>query len=53
MTKSWNLIQDTVRNTKYSFRSADNRPAKARKNRYERRKIREVLRFGDWSNDEI
>jgi hypothetical protein len=49
MTKTWNLIQDTARNVKHSFRQADSRPAKAKKNRYERRKIREFLRLGDWS----
>ena len=49
MTKTLNLIQDTVHNPKHSFRQAENRPAKAQKNRYERRKIREFLRLGDWS----
>jgi hypothetical protein len=49
MTKTLNLIQETVRNTKHPFRQADNRPAKAQKNRYERRKIREFLRLGDWT----
>ena len=48
MTKTMNLIQDTVRDTKHPFRQSDNRPAKAQKNRYERRKIREVLRLGEW-----
>ena len=48
MTKTLNLIQDTVHNTKHPFRQAENRPAKAQKNRYERRKIREFLRLGDW-----
>jgi hypothetical protein len=48
MTKTLNLIQETVHDTKHPFRQADNRPAKAQKNRYERRKIREVLRLGEW-----
>lgn len=52
MTKTLNLIQDTVRSTKHTFRQADNRPAKAQKNRYERRKIREFLRLGDWSGEQ-
>jgi hypothetical protein len=52
MTKTLNLIQETVRNTKHPFRQADNRPAKAQKNRYERRKIREFLRLGDWSAEQ-
>jgi hypothetical protein len=46
MTKTLNLIQETVHNTKHPFRQADNRPAKAQN---ERRKIREFLRLGDWS----
>jgi len=45
------LIQDTVTNTKHPFRQVDNRPAKAQKNRYERRKIREFLRLGDWRGE--
>ncbi len=52
MTKSLDLIQETVRNTKHPFRQADNRPAKAQKNRYERRKIREFLRLGDWNPEQ-
>jgi len=52
MTKTLNLIQETVRNTKHPFRQADNRPAKAQKNRYERRKIREFLRLGDWTPEQ-
>ena len=49
MTKTLNLIHEAVHNTKHPFRQADNRPAKAQKNRYERRKIREFLRLGEWS----
>ena len=51
MTKTLNLIQETVRNTKHPFRQSDSRPAKAQKNRYERRKIREFLRLGDWTGE--
>jgi hypothetical protein len=52
MTKTLNLIQETVHNTKHPFRQAENRPAKAQKNRYERRKIREFLRLGDWTSQQ-
>ena len=48
MTKTLNLFHESVHNTKHPFRQVDNRPAKAQKNRYERRKIRECLRLGDW-----
>jgi len=50
MTKTWNLIQETVRSTKNPFRQTENRPQK-KKNRYERRKVREVLRLGDWGGE--
>ena len=48
MTRSLELIDEKVRNAKHSFRSAGDRPAKAHKHRYERRKVREFLRIGDW-----
>ncbi|HUD84308.1 MAG TPA: hypothetical protein VMQ67_12425 [Candidatus Saccharimonadales bacterium] len=51
MIKTLNLIQETLINTKHPFRQVDSRPAKAQKNRYERRKIREFLRLGDWSGE--
>jgi hypothetical protein len=51
MTRTLNWIQETVINTKHPFRQVDSRPAKAQKNRYERRKIREFLRLGDWSGE--
>jgi len=51
MTKTLNLIQETVTNTKHPFRQVEDRPAKAQKNRYERRKIREFLRLGDWTEE--
>jgi hypothetical protein len=50
MTKTWNLIQETVRNSKHPFRQSENRPPK-KKNRYERRKVREFLRLGDWAGE--
>jgi hypothetical protein len=51
MTKTWSLIQETVRSTKHVFRELGSRPAKAKKNRYERRKVRETLRLGDWGGE--
>jgi hypothetical protein len=51
MTKTWHLIQETVQNAKHPFRQADNRSAKSKKNRYERRKVRELLRLGDWAGE--
>ena len=52
MTKSIDAITEIVRNPKNSFRKADDRPAKAQKHRYERRKIKEYLRVSDWGQEE-
>jgi hypothetical protein len=51
MTKTWHLIQETLHNAKHPFRQAENRAAKSKKNRYERRKIRALLRLGDWAGE--
>ncbi len=51
MIKTLKMIQEVVRNTKHPFRQSDSLPAKARKSRYERRKIREYLHLGDWTGD--
>jgi hypothetical protein len=51
MTKSIDTITEIIRNPKHSFRKADDRPVKAQKHRYERRKIREFLKLGDWVQD--
>lgn len=50
MTKSNDVISEVVR-TKHPFRQTDSRPAKPQKNRYERRKVREFLRLGDWVSE--
>jgi len=51
MTKTQDVINDTIRDPKHPFRQMDNCPGKPRKHRYERRKIREFLRAGDWNDD--
>jgi hypothetical protein len=51
MTKTIDVITDIIRNTKHPFRKADDRPVKAQKHRYERRKIREYIRLGDWAQE--
>ena len=48
MTKTLDLITETIRNPKHPFHQVDSRPKKPQKNRYERRKVREFLRLGDW-----
>jgi hypothetical protein len=48
MTKSLDVITETIRNPKHPFRKVDNQPKKPLKHRYERRKIKEYLHLGDW-----
>ncbi len=51
MTKTLDLIVDSIRNPKHPFPQVVNRPAKPQKSRYERRKVREYLRLGDWLSE--
>ncbi len=44
MTKSLDNLNDVIRNSKHGFQHIDDRPGKPQKHRYERRKIREMLR---------
>jgi hypothetical protein len=48
MTKTLDVITEIIRNPKHPFRKADDRPVKAQKHRYERRKIKEFIRLSDW-----
>lgn len=50
MTKTFEVISETVSDPKHPFRKVDNQPKKALKHRYERRKIKEYLHLGegDW-----
>jgi hypothetical protein len=51
MTKSLEVISETVRDPKHPFRKVDNQPKKPLKHRYERRKIKGYLHLSDWTND--
>jgi hypothetical protein len=44
-------MNTTLTNASHPFRQVDARPQKAKKHRYERRKIRECLRNGEMSED--
>lgn len=46
MTKTVESINEAIRNTKHPFPKVDNRPKKAQKHRYERRKVNEYIRIG-------
>jgi hypothetical protein len=48
MPKTLDLITEIIRNPKHAFRKVDDRPVKAQKHRYERRKVKEFIRLGDW-----
>jgi len=52
MTKSLEVISETVRNPKHPFPKVDNHPKKPLKHRYERRKIKEYLHLADWAPNE-
>lgn len=51
MIKTLEAITEVIRNPKPSFRQAEDRPQKAKKHRYERRKIKEIIRLGDWMQE--
>ena len=51
MPKPIEVITEAIRSTKHPFRQTEDRPGKAKKNRYERRKVKELMRFGDWSEE--
>ncbi len=48
MIKTLDLLTDVLRNPKNTIRKIADRPKKAEKHRYERRKVKECLRLGDW-----
>ena len=52
MTKTLELITETIRNPKHALRKTDDRPKKAQKSRYERRKVKGYLSLGDWQTGE-
>ena len=52
MSKTFDAISEAIRNSKHPFRKVENRPKKAQKHRYERRKIREYLHLADWLTEE-
>ena len=47
------FMSEAIKDPKHPFRKTDSQPRKAQKNRYERRKIKEFLHLGDWSQEEM
>jgi hypothetical protein len=52
MTKTLDAISEAIKSSKHPFSKTDNRPKKAQKHRYERRKIKEYLHLGEWLTEE-
>jgi hypothetical protein len=50
MTRTLDAVNETIRSNKHPFRQLGDRPGKPKKNRYERRKVKEFLRSSDWSD---
>ena len=53
MRKTLDVIADAIRNPKHPFRQVADRPDKAHKNRYERRKVKQYLQLGDWLEQQV
>ena len=51
--KTFEVINEVVRNPKHLFRKTENQPKKPQKHRYERRKIKEYLHLTDWQTESI
>ncbi len=52
MRKSLDMFSASLRTSRLHFRNLEQRPQKSIKHRYERRKVRECLRLGDWCVEE-
>jgi hypothetical protein len=51
MMKSMDVISDLIRTSKNPFRQIADRPYKPQKHRYERRKVKQYIHSGDWTDD--
>ena len=51
MIKTYDTLSEIPHTTKNQFRKAENLPGKAQRHRYERRKIKELMRVGDWQEE--
>jgi len=52
MKKTPDAMQEALRADKHPFTQVAFQSGKAKKHRYERRKIREMIRHGDWIDPE-
>jgi hypothetical protein len=51
MPKSNEQIVEAVQSNRHHLKNVDQRPQKAHKHRYQRRKIREFIRTSDWDSE--
>jgi hypothetical protein len=52
MTRSLDVINEVIRtHNKNPFRQMADRPGKALKHRYERRKVKQYIHTGDWADE--
>ncbi len=49
MAKSNEQIVEVVQHHRHHVKNIESRSQKAHKHRYERRKVREAIRLGDWA----
>lgn len=52
MAKSNEQLVEVVHSHRSHLRHIDSRPQKAQKHRYERRKVREMIRLSDWGDEQ-
>jgi hypothetical protein len=52
MKNTMEVIREAVRAQDHPFRKTDHHPKKSLKNRYERRKIKELIHLADWMSEE-
>ncbi len=51
MTRTQDAIEEVVRDSKHPFHQVASRPNKPTKHRYERRKAKQFMQMGDWTDD--
>lgn len=51
MKKNTEIVSGLVRE-EHPFQQVQTQPGKAKKHRYERRKVRNILRIADWEEEE-
>jgi len=51
MTRTQDAIAEVVRDPKHPFHQVASRPNKPSKHRYERRKVKQFMQMGDWTDE--